>query len=185
MRSRTNPTTPTDQAEERHICRSARGTAMSRYAPKRRLEGRGASVKSGLGRGTASDSPCCTELVVDRIAGRPRPNRRGMERRTSEMTYGRQNDRTGNREVGDRRRLGRVRDHIRVGWNRVLGGSRHHSASTRRTAETAKRRLIGTVRQAARRKELPVLGRSDRHLRRGHRGATACLNSLARPQRPQ
>ena len=44
---------------------------MSRYAPKRRLEGRGASVKSGLGRGAASDSHCCTELVVDRIAGRP------------------------------------------------------------------------------------------------------------------
>ena len=116
----------------------------------------------GAWAGAASDSPCCTELVVDRIAGRPRPNRRAVVRRTSEMAYGRQNDRTGNREVGDRRRLGRVRDHIRVGWDRVLGSSRHHSASTRRTAETAKRRLIGTVRRSGAARKLPVLGRSDR-----------------------
>jgi hypothetical protein len=44
-------------------------------APKRRWEGaRGASVKPGLG-GGASGSPCPTELVVNRIAWPPRPDR--------------------------------------------------------------------------------------------------------------
>ena len=45
-------------------------------------------------------------------------------------------------------------------------------------------KLIGTVRQAARRKDCPYRAiRSE--LARVHRGATASLNSLARPQRPQ